>query len=399
MKRRLLHILLASVLSNSVSLSEAQNTSFLFSYKNLNEIIRQGKTEYLDQLSVMTSFWGNYVKAIRFHDLSEGIKDPNYPRLVTKGYSPKPFMDALDKISENQIIFISEAHHLPASRIATICMLKKMYEKGFRYLACEGIDVDSTINRNKRVEFTDLSYPETLFTEMLRQAITLGYHIVAYDGSCIPSGDTTGMIDANCRERLQAQTLYDKVLKNNPKAKMIVHGGYGHIYKEGNSEWNPMGKYFMEITGITPYCINQVTVVQEDSASLVKFFSANHLPVDKPVFLSKGDTLFSVRGTKNACYDADLFLSREFIANKSEVMRCLPKRKAVDMSKLCKGFQKPFLLEATLKSEGDKAVAFDALEIETGTKPVLYLEKGRYIIKLISTKGLVLSSREYTVPD
>jgi hypothetical protein len=376
----------------------AQNTNKEFSYKHLNEIASQKHPDY-ERLSVMTSFWGNYSMAFKFMDLAFDKKFPHYSRLITAGYIPLPLADALDKISKNQVVFINEAHHLPGTRMATILMLKKMYEKGFRYLACEGLAQDSTLNLNRRAEYTDFSYPEVLYGEMIRQALSLGYTIVAYDGSCKGYADSTADVDQNCREKLQAQTLYDKVLKEHPNAKMIVHAGYSHINKHGGSGWNPMGKYFVDITGITPYGINQISMTAEDSASLENFYRSNHLPKDTPVFLAKGDSMLTLWGKDNPYYDAELFLSRELLVNKSHLMKCLPKRKAVDVSKLCSNFKQPFVIEALLKSEGEKAVAFDALEINGANKPVLYLENGTYVFKIISTQGLILSTKEYTLGD
>ncbi|MCP3943390.1 MAG: hypothetical protein GY710_18160 [Desulfobacteraceae bacterium] len=89
---------------------------------------------------------------------------------------------------------------------------------------------------------------------MLLQLLPVSWHFYHHVQGC-----------QNHREYNQALNLYNRILKKNPKAKVFVHAGYGHISKKGNDFLTPMGKSFQEISGIAPFTIDQESM-REHSA-------------------------------------------------------------------------------------------------------------------------------------
>jgi hypothetical protein len=86
----------------------------------------------------------------------------------------------------------------------------------------------------------------------VRQAIKLGYTLVAYD----PENAT-----AENRDGEQARSLYKQVLAKDPQAKLFVHVGYSHIDKApGNlgGDTQPMAMQLKRLSGDDPLCVDQV---------------------------------------------------------------------------------------------------------------------------------------------
>ena len=67
----------------------------------------------------------------------------------------------------------------------------------------------------------------------MRTALHLGFTVVPYEhhllGSIQNVADPTAL--ENLREQGEAQNIHDRILKRDPRAKIVVCAGYGHIGK------------------------------------------------------------------------------------------------------------------------------------------------------------------------
>ena len=142
----------------------------------------------------------------------------------------------LDRAEQYDIIMINENHYVPRHRHFVKSLLEGMYERGFRYLALEAIGMlgDGTMYDK---ELNERGYPtihtgfytkEPEFSLLIREAISLGYHIIGYD-----EGSTFGYSGGD-REQRGAENILRQLESLNPEGKLIVYCGWDHI-KEGHS--------------------------------------------------------------------------------------------------------------------------------------------------------------------
>jgi hypothetical protein len=163
--------------------------------------------------------------------------------------------DAITKLADKRrIVMVNEAHHDAHTRELTLALLPRLRELGFQYFAVEALTPKDTdlARRGYVIETSGSGYLlEPLYGEIVRQAIKLGYTIVAYD----PEEATTENRDGE-----QAHTLKKKVFDKDSQAKLFVHAGYAHIDKtEGNlgGKIEPLAMQLKHLTGYDPLCVDQ----------------------------------------------------------------------------------------------------------------------------------------------
>ena len=99
---------------------------------------------------------------------------------------------------------------------------------------------------------------EPVYGDLVRTAFKLGYRVVPYEWA--------GEYTPDNRERGQARNLVERILKDNPKAKILVHAGYDHIDETGELVGaKTMAQRLKQMTGIDPLTIDQ-TEMTEHSA-------------------------------------------------------------------------------------------------------------------------------------
>src|SRR5581483_8118602 len=113
---------------------------------------------------------------------------------------------------------------------------------------------------------------EPLVGELVRLALRLGYHVVAYEAEN-RSAAHDPLTAANERETAQARNLKERILAKDPHAKIIVHAGYNHIAKrpwgfgpkDKRGELQNMASAFKTLTGIDPLSVDQTTMMEHDT--------------------------------------------------------------------------------------------------------------------------------------
>jgi hypothetical protein len=176
--------------------------------------------------------------------------------------------DALAAIVEQarrrQIVMINEAHHVPRDRAFATLVALELRKLGFDYLAMETLGKNYASIEARGYQTTD-EYEgyysrEPVFGDFLRQGVRAGYRLVRYEHTSDDDEQDPARRD-DAREEGQARNLA-RILEGNPRARLLVHVGYGHLQKgpvdagAGKTRL-VMAERLKAITGIDPFCIDQ----------------------------------------------------------------------------------------------------------------------------------------------
>lgn len=158
-------------------------------------------------------------------------------------------IDSLFSLVKNErVIMINESHFRSEHRYLVSQMLPKLKKLGFTYLAIEALNESDKklARRGFPIQSSGYYTRDINMANLIRLGISLGFKIVSYD--------TT----KEARESYQANTLYDKTLKNDADGKLIVLAGHSHINEsrlKDNKKW--MASHFRSYSSIDPLTINQ----------------------------------------------------------------------------------------------------------------------------------------------
>jgi len=229
---------------------------------------------YYDLLSQSVSFTGDYAAALEYQRMSDTthLTDVEYRQIGKSIQQLKDIKNADAKrfitfiASNYKVIMLNEANNKPIHRAFAYSLLDVLYNRGYRYLAIE------MLNPMPDHELTKLTYKtghfatEPVAGELIRQALDLGYKLIAYQ-------DLEGNRHTPTeRDSMQALHIAN-ILKDDPEAKIFVYGSYGNIAEKSiSSEFIPMGMAFKRMTGIDPLTIDQTDMTEESNFSFGKAF-------------------------------------------------------------------------------------------------------------------------------
>ncbi len=294
-------------------------------------------------------------------------------------------------LSKNyRLILIQESHHKPQHRIFTKGLLAGLYENGYRYLALEALAHPS----NFPIEFRDTlleerGYPlnnvvtgvyiqEPQMSNLIREALKLGFKIIAYDGIASKI--------KRPREEVSAERLA-KIFNDDPEAKIIVHCGGYHILEtpdiRGN-EW--LGLRLKKLTGIDPLTINQ-DILTERSTTLESPFYKMMDFIEPKVFKNSNNEYYN--GFKDfESFDILVFHPRTtYILNRPNWLLEKEEKKMVEIKDI--NVEMPCLIKAYDRTDKSDAVPIDMVEKRFKDDLVfLVLGVGEYRIEVINQKGI-----------
>ena len=384
---------------------------------------------YFEMLSQDDSFVGNYADAIVEADTTGPPTAPPTPadleavaraEVQLKGYTAVDARQAiLDLAASRQAVFINEAHHVPMDRAFTLSLLRGLYAKGFRYFAAETLDDKDTDLQTRGYPTINSGYytREPVFGDLVRTAIKLGYKIIPYEYTGPKSPDPVAA--QNQRERGEAQNLYDRIFKKDPKAKVLVHAGYAHIAKTSlTADFTPgafssktasgtvalMALWFERISKIVPFSIDQ-SIMYEHSApeydsGYYRAATADNLLQNAPVVLKNKAGHFLVAPDDPAAYDLIVFHPRTLyeFGRPTWLSEDGQRQAYILPGDLGIPTNTPALVQAFYADE-DAAVAvpIDQIEVRPGLNPLpaLMLPAGRFRLRVVDGTDTVL--REWMV--
>jgi hypothetical protein len=207
----------------------------------------------------------------------------------------------------------------------------------------------------------------------------------------------------NERERGQAQNLYDRILREEPKAKILVHVGRGHNQQLKLETWAQMGWHFKDITGITPLSVNQMLSERSEpkyEGGLYRYVLGKWKLKEPSVFVNKRGDYYKDYG-----YNLMIFHPRSIYENgRPTWLKASGARKAAAINlkrlKLKSGNKmfagnEPVLIQAFYSRESTDAVPVDQIIIYPKQQiPVLMLPVGTFRISAMDKTGKILSQYE-----
>lgn len=183
-----------------------------------------------------------------------------------------------------QVVMINEAHNKPVHRAFTYSLLEQLYKEGFRYLAMEMLGNYAGRSLKRVDDKTGFYATEPVAGELIRKAITLGYTLVPYEDTIAFRHTPTQ------RDSAQAAHIHE-VIRRDPKAKILVHAGYGHIAEAAAAqEYIPMGLAFKKLSGIDPLTIDQTVFTEGSNLEYGRVYYdvlMQKIRIDEPVVLLK----------------------------------------------------------------------------------------------------------------
>lgn len=257
---------------------------------------------YYDLLSQSVSFVGDYAAALEYQKKSDTTRltDVEYRQIGKSIQQLKDIKNADAKrfitfiASNYKVIMLNEANNKPLHRAFAYSLLDVLYNRGYRYLAMEMLNPMPDGELSKLTYKTGHFATEPVAGELIRQALELGFKLVAYQD---PQGNNHTPTE---RDSIQALNIA-KILKMDPEAKIFVYGSYGNIAESSTEPgFIPMGMAFKRITGIDPLTIDQTDMTEESNFSFGKAFYDAYVekfPLTAPSIPLVNDEPVNVTGT------------------------------------------------------------------------------------------------------
>lgn len=280
----------------------------------------------------------------------------------------------LAQAATRQLVMINEAHHRPQSRLLTIALLPGLYAAGYRYLALEALSEADAAALNRRgyaVETSGSFVREPVFGELVREALRLGYTLVPYEAQ--------GAATPVAREAAQSRQLYDRTFARDPNARVLVHGGYAHVFEATGMLFDaqPLAMQLHALSGHDPLTIDQ-TLAHADPRGRAHPRYAEWLGqcARPPCLLAAADG--SPLALPRRMTDWLLLSADPGAGERPDWLDLGGLRRAVAAAaaELC-GAALPCLLEARSADESARAVPVDRCVVRAaGDCPVLWLRAG-----------------------
>ncbi len=370
----------------SFCISCGQKTPWYSNYSFSDKILAKLSQDTLNyQAAQDLSYIGEYEKMLVIWDRYERKMPADLTTEQVKQFSKFKAVNAKDLILEKakteQIILINEAHQQPYHRVFTTSLLHDLYKAGFRYFSAETIsnyDVSiKEIQKNKYPTINSGYYiRETLYGNLVREAINEGFEIFGYETTRLGSIDSSGI---NLREVDQAKNI-KKILDKNPRAKILVHCGWDHIVETPYQGWGKaMAGRLYEYTGINPFTIDQTKLTEHSSAEYQNpYWTSLNLDYYAMFVDSVGQTFYGPQEYKQ--YDARVYHPKtKWLHDRPHWVFENNRTPYFVKEKITLTF--PCLVFAFIpkeKKENENAIPFDIIELKTSAdKKALSLKKGK----------------------
>ena len=311
----------------------------------------------------------------------------------------------LAEADRHRWLMFGEEHMKPQTRTLLVPLLRGLRKKGFRYFAAETFssDLSQTMRDGYPSANTGTYTKDPVFAEAVREALSLGFTLVPYDDTKIPTERPANdpLFPSNFREHAQAARLKERILDRDPAAKVLVWGGRSHVSEEAGkfpdgNELRPMAYEFRRMTGIDPLTAYLPTMTEAASADSehpdYKLATGRGWVEVPTVFLDAKRKPY-----QSATTDVAIFFPRtRYIRGRPDwLMRELGRIPVAIDPKLApaQGFM---LAQAWLAGEPTSAVPVDQILLMPGDPlPALMLPRhGAYHVRVIDPSGRELGRTE-----
>lgn len=301
----------------------------------------------------------------------------------------------------HSVIMISEAHHVPETRAFGRAVLPLLRGLGFEFLAMEALkhpvpENPAKVTRSTAPDAASGYYlMEPQMAGLVREALRLGFKLAAYEDETTGGGD---------REEIQAQNLYERVLKAQPDAKVVVWAGYGHVYKRSPFDRRMMAQRLWELTGREPFSLFQVADALDPFLSDQAFYKP--LVLDDPARPERALVLRNRPGLFPAldalpgsgldrdgqgAPSVDGYVVHPRFRMGGLRPAWLSRAGRMRLSGELRGKREgPLLVQAFPAREGVRSSPADQMVCRSGTAYELWLEPGEHILRVRDAGGRIL---------
>ncbi|HMH31483.1 MAG TPA: hypothetical protein VK543_00545, partial [Puia sp.] len=350
------------------------------------------------------SFTQDYGSALYYQDITYTTPvDEVAKRQIAKilsGYKNLQHVDARRYISfaarNTQVIMINEAHNKPLHRAFVVTLLDDLYKKGYRYLAMEMLNNYTNHDLEKLTPLTGHYCAEPVAGELIRTALSIGYHLVSYE-------DTMALMHSpSQRDSIQAQNIY-KVIEADSTARILVLAGNAHIAEKNlTAEYIPMAMTFKKISGIDPLTIDQTDMTEESNFGYGKYFYDSYVQqfsLSSPSIALADDQPINVTGS--TLYDLVVIHPRTTYRDARPVWLSLGGRRQPLYVKSPN--KSTFLVQAYYQLESFGAKPPQVIPADQTYIPskngnyLLYLKRGKYILIFRDIEYKILNTQHIEV--
>ena len=149
---------------------------------------------------------GDYKNALIHWDTAFRTRVVNYTKEEQDSINQKyEVVSALDYIvkqaKKHSVVIINEAHHNSSHRVFTRALLQNLYNEGYTNLGLEALGngeyLDSLLNGRKYpVQSSGIYTSEPQFGNLVRAALSIGFHVFAYENMSLGQGKPREMEQA-----------------------------------------------------------------------------------------------------------------------------------------------------------------------------------------------------------
>lgn len=291
---------------------------------------------------------------------------------------------------------INEAHQVGQHRAFAATLLPGLYQQGYRFLMVETLTHKDTLLNQRGYPLATSGYysQEPMMANLIREAIRLGFKVLPYEAT-----------KRGSRAKQQAQNL-QKILNENPKAKMLVYGGIQNIEENHHSKsWKKMGEEFIKLTGIDPFTIDQTEMSERFHKD---YAHANYQQALKLGWLKKHPIVLENQSKPWVADTGNLFVNYvdvQVFLPPTQLKKGRPnwltwgtskKYYKIDPKKW--NIKQECLVQAFLPNDAQNAIALDQLHLKKLNKPYyLVLPKGTYKIKVWDVEQRLLMGKNILV--
>ena len=381
---------LISIVNPLFSQKKLQLHDKKFSYEIENEK-KEGKLSHSSAAYYFT-YIGDYLNSLDNYSLQLdwNLDTISYSdSLKFSKYKPVNAVEYLgEKVQDEQIVIISEAHQMPQHRVFTTTLLKELYESGFRHLGLETLTpsygdstkflMDTLLNERGyplNSPLTGFYCREPQMGNLVREAIRLGFTIFGYE-------QTNREVERDLQQAINIQ----KYMNAYPNEKIIIHCGWYHAiesdYPKRKSD-NYMAYHLKKRTGKNPLTIYQDALSErinfEENSPYFNMVKSEEVSV----LVNENNDVFGGFG-ENVHFDIFIYHPpTKFVKNRPDWLLKGEEKKFVVVEKnRIKSKEYPVIVEAILAKE-ENSVPVDVIELlDKEDAKELILEKGEYRIRL-----------------
>ncbi|HET8942160.1 MAG TPA: hypothetical protein VFN13_09260 [Rudaea sp.] len=292
--------------------------------------------------------------------------------------------DAIAALARTRrIVMVNEVHHDAQTRLLTLELLPRLRKLGFAYFAAEALnEKDRQLNaRGYPITGSGSYVREPVYGEIIRTAIQLGYHVVAYDTTRVNATPAQ-------REQDQADHLRKRVFDKDPDARLFVHAGYAHVDERADYFYTAtMAMRLARDTGLNPLSVDQ-TILREMAPELeypgYRTLLQRFAPqVPSVLMLHGSDHPWSL---EPMIYDVSVLLPpTHLIHGRPGWLRLGGVRVPVAVDPGPSPWPLPYVIQARHDGESPDAVPADReLITDRTTRPVLFLRLGTYRVDVLT---------------